>query len=438
MPITNMKKLSLFFFTVLVFVSGANLSASTIYDYRTSAGGVGPLNADIKLSNIVNFSTANGPSTTTTIYMEFRIKAPNVDPSDARIYWLDSSSNECARYDLTTGDKTLLADGNYHTFQVIADYYNPSQCSGSRSAGQVFFLGMGTGYWTDGNSADNSPWFYLSTDLPPPPDTSSHIESLTYSTTTATAIVTGYWNATSSSLYDTLTFYQTSNLFGQERSQTVNATSSGPFSLTFDFSPSYTYSSTTGTTTQNPPQITTLHAKLYSANDSDFCFGCSNTGTPAHLTLIDSTSTLPFSDVPYMYDLSDPRGVFDYPEYECSLSSITGCFKNAGVWLFYPSSQSTQQYFSLNSTIQGKWPFVYVYEMSSMFTDLFSGTAVSGSSTDVVVEINGEDVTMFSLSQTAEFPAFGPIRTLLSYFVWLALAWAVYRKVLGMHNQDHH
>lgn len=185
------------------------------------------------------------------------------------------------------------------------------------------------------------------------PDTSSRIDSFTYSTSTQTANIQGYFKATSTSLFDRLTFWQSSTLVGQENYNYLDATTTGNFNVTY---PINIYTSTsTGTTTQPIGVDYTLYAYIQAIDNTNYTI---TEIASSSINIVASSTILNLEDI------------LNYPEYECSITSITGCFKNALVWAFYPTASSLQSYDTFLDLIKTKAPIGYFYVVKDSLTGL--------------------------------------------------------------------
>jgi hypothetical protein len=202
-----------------------------------------------------------------------------------------------------------------------------------------------------------------------PPDYSSRIDSISVSTTTGKVNITGYWNtSTSTGVFQQVEFYQDSSLLGIESYATVNATTSGVFNLNFDYRDAIT--PYTGTTTAQITSSIMFYAYLYQKDNNYYDpFGELDI---RYSTLLDATTTSLTASTTNAWELSTTTSILDYPEYECSITSITGCFKNAGIWLFYPSSDSIEKYNSFIELIQRKPPVGYFTIVKSSISGLSS------------------------------------------------------------------
>lgn len=119
---------------------------------------------------------------------------------------------------------------------------------------------------------------------------------------------------------------------------------------------------------------------------------------------------------------------------ECSLGNFTGCIANAFIFTFYPSQDVLSQFTLLNSQMQSKTPFVYVYQTSDLFTKLYTSPETASSS--ISVDILGGSLTLISVSQLNAIPYTGWLRSVLGYIIYVLFAFWVYRRVLKIFNTN--
>lgn len=213
------------------------------------------------------------------------------------------------------------------------------------------------------------------------PSTSvSRITSFSYSTTTATANVQGYWEATTTpQITQNLSFWQFSNTLGKESYKQLTATTTGYFNFSFPFLDPYAWVATTSTTTMPIYNSFTLNASLNQYDDTNYVFPYGGTV----ITNLDATSTeVLLSQYNASDFISNPRQLALYPEYECSISSLTGCFKNAIIWAFYPTQEVIDNWNSLLDLIQTKAPIGYFYMTKNSINGL---SATSTKSFNIVI-----------------------------------------------------
>jgi hypothetical protein len=255
------------------------------------------------------------------------------------------------------------------TVTLVGFPYNGTSCSAAdyqalfdaQQGDSVQFVSVG------GVLISQSPFF--NNFVPPVP----HIESLTYATSTATARVTGYWEATTTPyITQQLSFWQYSTSLGKEALQTVTATTTGNFDFSFFFVDPYPWTSGESSTTPLFSSFT-LNASLdqYDGNFYD-PFGQQGLDTTKYITNIDATST-PIITAS-QYNASDftttPRDLALYPEYPCGLTAIMGCIKNAFIWTFYPTQDALDSWGTLQNTLQTKAPFGYFYSVKDAVSGL--------------------------------------------------------------------
>jgi hypothetical protein len=238
---------------------------------------------------------------------------------------------------------------------------HPMACEDS-----FYFAWDGTGtryitYLTDANNNRYYAFFENGTAVPPVPPV-PHISSFTYATTTATANITGYWEATTTPyITQRLSFWQFSDTLGKERYQQVIATTTGAFNFSFTFNDPYAWSSGESSTTPIFSSFT-LNASLdqYDETNNVFPYG------GEIIDNLDATSTTISASVYNASDfISTPRDLALYPEYECGITSMMGCIKNAAIWLFYPTQDALDSWTSLKTTLETKAPIGYFYSVKN-------------------------------------------------------------------------
>jgi hypothetical protein len=211
--------------------------------------------------------------------------------------------------------------------------------------------------------------------------TSPRIINFTFSTTTATANIEGYWEATTTPyISNKLSFWQFSNSLGKESYVQLTATTTGYFNFSFPFKDPYSWTATTSTTTAPIYNSFTLNASLDQYDETNYVFPYGGTiinNLDATSTIISAVDNYNASDF-----ISSPRALALYPEYECGITSLTGCFKNAIIWAFYPTQEALDNWNGLLTTIQTKAPVGYFY----MAKDSINGlSATSTKAFNVVI-----------------------------------------------------
>jgi hypothetical protein len=230
-----------------------------------------------------------------------------------------------------------------------------------------------------------------------PPNTNTRIDVFTYSTTTQTTNIQGYFNATSTSLFDRLTFWQSSTLVGQENYNFLDATTSGNFNVTY---PINIYTSTsTGTTTQPIGVDYTLYAYIQSIDNANYTI---TEIASSSINIVASSTILNLEDI------------LNYPEYECSITSITGCVKNALVWAFYPTASSLKSYDTFLDLIKTKAPIGYFYVVKDSLTGL-----------------NASSTPTFNITipEHLKTTFFNPIDLAISSILWIYYIVFLYKRI---------
>jgi hypothetical protein len=241
----------------------------------------------------------------------------------------------------------------------------------------------------------------------------SHFISFTYSTTTATANITGYWEATTTPyITQQLSFWQFSNTLGKEAQQTYTATTTGYFNFFFPFLDPYSFiSSSTATTTAPIFDSFTLNASLDQYDETNYIFPYGGT----IITNLDATSTTIFATQYNASDfISSPRALALYPEYECGITSLTGCFKNAIIWAFYPTQEALNKWTDLQITIETKAPVGYFYMAKNNINGL---SATSTKAFNVVIPTSLKTYI------------FNPFDTGIAGILWLFFIFNFYKRL---------
>ena len=114
----------------------------------------------------------------------------------------------------------------------------------------------------------------------------------------------------------------------------------------------------------------------------------------------------------------------------CDTWDFACYLKNAFAWAFVPSSDSISQFTSLG--LQQAFPFSYLYDFGSLYTQLFSN---SGSMQYAVsVPFLGHTLDLISASQISAVPYASTIKTLLGYLLYFYTGFFLYRLLLKAHD----
>jgi len=250
----------------------------------------------------------------------------------------------------------------------------------------------------------------IATNITPIDDYTSRIDNISLSTSTNKVNLTGYWNATTTSgVYEQLEFYQINTILGQEDYFTVNATTSGAFNIDFDYRNVAT--PYTGTTTKPITANTTFYVNLYEKNNAYYNpFGDYDI---RYETLLDATTTFLIASTTDYFNISTST-IVDYPEYECAITSLTGCFKNALIWTFYPSQQTIGRYYALVEVIQKKPPIGYFYITKN-----------------AIISLSASSTSAFNITIPAHLKTyiFTPLDAGLAGLAWIFFVFAFYKRL---------
>lgn len=117
--------------------------------------------------------------------------------------------------------------------------------------------------------------------------------------------------------------------------------------------------------------------------------------------------------------------------YSCSIGDFGCQISSAFNYLFNPSSNSlnTNTLTSIKNGLMERFPFNYVSYVSSVWSDLASGT---GSVDSLVVHIGSQSLTIFSPTMLSTNPVAPLIRGFLNTALYLFLIFAVYKRVVSL------
>jgi len=118
----------------------------------------------------------------------------------------------------------------------------------------------------------------------------------------------------------------------------------------------------------------------------------------------------------------------------CSVVEISGCISNAMVDLFIPASTTLQETTDTFTSLQGKFPFAYVYDFQASVADLYSTSTASAT---IAYNFAGlGTLTLISKAQLQALPMASTVRTILGYLLWLMFFAQMYRRTLTIFNQN--
>lgn len=263
-------------------------------------------------------------------------------------------------------------------------------------------------------------------------NTTPRIDYFFVHTDTQLVDVGGYMiGSSTASTTQRLVFYQTSSSLGQENTVTVNASSTGTFLYHFPFSSiNFQINATSTSPTISSPL--TLVGKIYQIYSNFDPF--TNTGTTQTLLVATSTSIAASSTA--SVSSGSALSLSGLPDQPCSITQFSGCIKNAFVWLFYPTSDSIDQFSEIS--LQGKFPFAYMYQLGEIRSDLLSASSTAPLSLSVNLwKMPGHatsTLTLISRDMIAAVPFAGTINTILIGLIWLLTAEYIYYRVIRVHD----
>lgn len=118
---------------------------------------------------------------------------------------------------------------------------------------------------------------------------------------------------------------------------------------------------------------------------------------------------------------------------ECSLTNITGCIINAGVFLFVPSYESIGELTELKEDLYSRVPFIYVAETPDLWNSLWNQT---GTSLSVSASTSIGSISFISEQQLEAIPLTATVRTIVGYLLWFMLALTLYARVRSVFNHQ--
>lgn len=129
-----------------------------------------------------------------------------------------------------------------------------------------------------------------------------------------------------------------------------------------------------------------------------------------------------FSCNPFVNDIST---VFLNPAF-----SFLGCVKSAMTYVFAPSSESLDQFSTLN--LSDREPFSYLYDIGNAYDELYSNSGSREYAVQATTTIG--TFHFISASQINAIPYTSTIKTILGYLLWFFTGMFIYRIVLRVHE----
>lgn len=397
---------------VIIFSFGysiAHAAGSVVYSQTDNSGTISGTfsfnTGTTTLSSPLNYSS--------TYYAHFAIKT-NDPSSQAYILLLAPGGTQCAY-----GVSSLITDTNYHTLDIPLTLTNPSYCTGVNLIPH-FQFGVHTYAQNSVESDTTNTYAYLiltsgGTYTPPPANgvAFNAILPVSGTTTTSTSVEFkaqyyvasttieaqsghGGFGLSSTPYYINLTrqdIASSSQYFigygaGNDAWNTLDTTITLPASSTWEVS-------WTSVDSASPwPTYQQSNYYFFSVLSNASLSGLGIAGLD-QIPLLSSASTTAIAPAP------------------CGITDISGCFQNALVYLFYPSTASISQYATLWTTVENKPPFGYVLAVQN---------AVGGFTT------SGTETFDFG---TLPFVStiFNPIRTGIAALLWLVFIVAFYHRL---------
>jgi len=337
-----------------------------------------------------------------------------LDQNDTQVglfCWSDSGGGQWVQQQtahMHLGDVTNNGDGAFHwiattTGNALNGWSVCNQSYGMRATFYKLYEGR-----TRGNSEGHIALIVSADEISS--DITSRIDTFTYSTTTGYANITGYWNDDpSETIFERLVFEQKTNMLPYNRYEFVNSTSTGFFNYSFFFYDPYEFGESSTTPIFSNFELT---ASLWSVDNTNYVFPYGG----AIEELIVATSTIVSADEydPNFFVIDTGREIALYPEYECSISNITGCIKNALIWAFYLPQQSLDNWNLLKSKLETKAPFGYFAVAKNSINQL---SATSTSAFNVTIPKHIQDYF------------FTPVYTGIASILWFFFLFHFYKRL---------
>lgn len=115
-------------------------------------------------------------------------------------------------------------------------------------------------------------------------------------------------------------------------------------------------------------------------------------------------------------------------------SNLSWAICKVAVLLFAPSNDSIDRFTSINTQLETKFPFVYVYQGAEMFDDIFNTEGTASSS--MTIQLWGQPFTLISASMVEAFPLQDELRYLIGTAISILTALWLYRRTLKIFNPN--
>jgi len=118
----------------------------------------------------------------------------------------------------------------------------------------------------------------------------------------------------------------------------------------------------------------------------------------------------------------------------CGITELGGCISNSLIYVFVPSNESLDRFFSLKTDLESRSPFVYVYQVPDYFDSLYN-TATS-QALSITASTSLGNFTFLSASLIESVPYSDTMRTIIGYLLWVMLALTIYARVTRLFNHQ--
>jgi len=125
-------------------------------------------------------------------------------------------------------------------------------------------------------------------------------------------------------------------------------------------------------------------------------------------------------------------GKQETPYEKCSVTDLSGCFKNAFIFLFSPKEGIAERFKELK--IEERSPFIYIYQIGTLRNEMFGATP-SGITSIAVTVPNFGEITFLSKTMIDNVPYASTIKSILGFLIYIMMAEYIYIKVKNIFNK---
>ena len=174
-----------------------------------------------------------------------------------------------------------------------------------------------------------------------------------------------------------------------------------------------------------------LHIKFNNAGCATGLSDCPFPNTYVYTDFTISGGTLTATGTPEIYDatsFNDPASQY----YPCGVTTLDGCLKNVGVWLFAPSQFSTEYWENTQAYVESKIPFVYAYQFADTIDTLKAGASTTLPTVEIYSNALGT-TTILSSSFLSDEPlatAAPILHSATAAIFYFVMAWYLYARTL--------